>query len=64
MYRAYSNRIITLFLTGVKSNKAGLYERSFSGLGGQFDSRFIFQEELIQYQYNSIQLLNNLFRVG
>ena len=25
--------------------------------------RFIFQEELIQYQYNFIQLLNNLFKV-
>ena len=25
---------------------------------------FIFQEELIQYQHNFIQLLNNLFRVG
>ena len=25
---------------------------------------FIFQEELIQYQYNFLQLLNNLFKVG
>ena len=27
-------------------------------------SSFIFQEELIQYQYNFIKLLNKLFRVG
>ena len=35
------------------------------GGGGQFDphSPFIFQEELNQYQYNLIQLSNNLFRV-
>ena len=25
---------------------------------------FIFQEELIQYHYNFMQLLNNLFKVG
>ena len=31
--------------------------------GDQFDSPFIFQEELIQYQYNFIQLLSNLFKV-
>ena len=32
--------------------------------GVQFEASFIFQEELIQYQYNFIQLLNNLFRVA
>ena len=47
-------------------NKAGFFEGSFSwGKGGQFDppSLFIFQEELILFQYNFIQLLNNLFKV-
>ena len=31
---------------------------------GQFDPPFLFQEELIQYQYNFIQILNNLFKLG
>ena len=31
---------------------------------GQFDSPFIFQEELIQYHYSFIQWLNNLYKVG
>ena len=30
---------------------------------GQFDLPFIFQEDLIQYQYNFVLLLDNLFRV-
>ena len=36
----------------------------FGGDGCQFDAPFKFQEELIQYQYNFIQLLKNLFRGG
>ena len=48
-------------------NKAGLFEFFFSWMG-QFNNNtsqpFIFQEELIQYQYNFIQLLNTLFQVG
>ena len=43
--------------------KAGLFEGSFSWGEGQFDPPFIFQEELIEYHYNFIQLLNNLFKV-
>ena len=34
------------------------------GGGVQFEPSFIFQEELIQCQYNFIKLLNNLFNVG
>ena len=30
----------------------------FSGEGGEYNSLFIFQEEIIQYQYNFAQLLN------
>ena len=30
----------------------------------QFEPTFIFQEEIIEYQYNFIQLLSNIFRVG
>ena len=30
---------------------------------GQFDPPFKFQVELMQYQYNFIQLLNNLFEI-
>ena len=53
-------------------NKAGLFEGIFScdeggGGGGQFDPSptppFMFQEELIQFQKNFIQLLNSLFKV-
>ena len=47
----------------INPDKAGLFEDSFSGKGGQFEPPFIFQEELIQYQRNLIQLLNNLFKV-
>ena len=35
----------------------------FSG-GSQFETLFIFQEELLKYRYNFIQLLKNLFKVG
>ena len=48
------------------SNKAGLFEGSFfwGGGEGQFEPPpFIFQEELVSYQYNFIQLLTNLFKV-
>ena len=56
---------------GEQTNRVGLrlgwafLKVAFSrkGEGDQFDSSlspFIFQEELIQYQYNFIQLLNNL----
>ena len=45
-------------------NKAGLFEGSFSWGGeGLTLPSFTCQEELIWYQYNFIQLLNNLFRV-
>ena len=54
-------------------NKADLFEGSFSwgkgeGEGGSVGPPllppvFKFQEELIQYQYNFIELLNNLFKV-
>ena len=30
----------------------------FSGEGGEYNSLFIFQEDIIQYQYNFAQLLN------
>ena len=43
-------------------NKTGLFEGTF--FRGQFDSPFIFQEELIQYHYSFIQWLNNLYKVG
>ena len=36
----------------------------WNGGGVQFEPSFIFQEELIQCQYNFIKLLNNLFNVG
>ena len=52
----------------LNSNKGELFEGSFfwgvGGRGYQFDFPFIFQEELIQHQYNFIKLLNNLFEVG
>ena len=44
--------------------KMGFLKVFFSGGGGVIDPLFIFSEELIQYQYNFIQLLRNLFRVG
>ena len=55
-------------------NKAGLFESNFfwgvCGEGGgegviwpfSPPSSFIFQEDLIQYKFNLIQLLNSLFR--
>ena len=48
-------------------NKARLFEGRFFWVGGQFEPSFIFfifQEKVFQYQYNSMQLLNNLFRKG
>ena len=46
-------------------NKAGRLEGSFSGGGVNLTPLrpFIFQEELIEYQYIFIQLLNNIFKV-
>ena len=35
-------------------NKAGLFESSFSGEGGQFDPRFIFQEEEEEEEVNLV----------
>ena len=49
-------RILTLI-------KLGFLRVVSSEVQGQFDPRFIFQEERIQYQYNGIQLLRNLFKV-
>ena len=46
-----------------KSNKTGILRTIFSGVG-QFDPSFIFQEKLIQYQYNVMHLLNNVCKVG
>ena len=45
-------------------NKAGILKVFFSWWQGQFDPPFIFEEELIQYQYNFRLLLNNLLKVG
>ena len=63
-----------IVLSFVNPNKAGLLEGSFflgGGVGGRLNltlpqnpptSPFIFQEDLVKYQYNFIQLLkNNLF---
>ena len=53
-----------LINTFINPNKAGLFEGSFSGevyLTPLPLQTFKFQEELIWYQYNFIQLLNNLF---
>ena len=44
-------------------NKAGLFDGSFFWGGAQFDHPFIFQEKLIEYQYNFTQLLKNLFKL-
>ena len=44
--------------------KMGFLKVTFSSGGGVIDPLFIFSEEIIQYQYNFIQLLRNLFRVG
>ena len=41
----------------INPNKAGLFEGSFSWEGVQFDPPLIFQEELIQFQYDFTQLL-------
>ena len=51
----------------INPNKGGVFEGSFfwgGAGGGQFNTSFIFQEELNLYQYNFIQLLNNIFRAG
>ena len=60
--------ILMLSPFDLNPNKTGLFEGSFFRGEGQFDPSFIFQEDLIQYQYNfisiNIQLLNNLFKVG
>ena len=55
-------RLITdkLILTLIR---LAFFAGSFSG-GSIWPHRFIFQEELIQYQYNFLKLLNNLFKVG
>ena len=37
---------------------ADIWSVLFSGEGGEYNSLFIFQEEIIQYQYNFAQLLN------
>ena len=44
----------------IKPNKVGLFKGSFSEEG--VNLTLIFQEELIQYQCNFTQLLNNLYR--
>ena len=45
--------------------RLGFLKVFFSGRkGGQCNSPFIFQEELVQCQCNFIELLNNLFKVG
>ena len=54
----YSNKCAKNKCVCFNPNKTGLFEGSF------FWTHFIFQEELIQYQYNFIQLLNKLFKVG
>ena len=48
-------------------NKGRLFEGRFFWVAGQFEPSFIFfifQEKVFQYQYNFMQLLNNLFRKG
>ena len=54
---------VAFVLHFINPNKAGLFKASFfyGGLNLTPPPPFIFQEELIQYQYNLIQLLNNLF---
>ena len=42
--------------------RLGFLRVVFSGGERHFDPSFIFQEELNLYQYNFIQLLNNLFK--
>ena len=49
-------------------NKTGLFEGSLFWVGVNLtplpiSPSFIFQEELIKYQYDFTQLLNNLFKV-
>ena len=44
----------------INPNKVGLFKGSFSEEG--VNLTLIFQEELIQYQCNFTQLLNNLYR--
>ena len=49
------------------TNEAGLFKGSFflgEERGVSLTSPFIFQKELISYQYKFVQLLNNLFKVG
>lgn len=52
---------VTVFLN---FNKAGLFKGNFFSEGSQFvpSLAFKFQEELFQYYYNFIQLLDNLFK--
>ena len=60
----YSYNLQNLPATSFNPNNAGFFNGSFFCRGGgQFEPRFIFQEELIKYQYDFIQLLNNLFKV-
>ena len=49
-----------VYLTQIR---LGFLKVVFSEGGGQFDTPFTYQEELTYYQYNFIQLLNNLFKV-
>ena len=53
-----------MIIKSFNPNKVGFFERSFFWRRGQFDlSTFKFYEDLIWYQYNFIQLLNNLLKV-
>ena len=50
--------------TWINRNKVGPLEGIYSGERGvSIWSPFTIQEEPVQYQYNFIQLLNNLFKV-
>ena len=55
----------------INPNKVGVFEGSFfweRRWWGKFETSpppsFIFQDRLIKYQHHSMQLLNNLLRVG
>ena len=54
-----------IFKFSLNPNMAGFVKVVFWGRGGiNLTHPFIFQEGLIQYQYNITQLLNNLSKVG
>ena len=60
--------LLTVAILAFNPNKADLFEGSFFWTGVNLtppppSPQFIFEEELIKYQHNIIQLLKNLFKV-